>query len=320
MYNREGKFVFRFALLLFALHPLQGQYSWLRYADDGARVVVDTNVTCDGRPDFRFTISVGMPIRVAQEIKVEGNTWYLGYPAMAPNSPCWVYGPSTAVWRKADTDSLLLSVFDHVLARRNVTFEEFVEIENFLLDSDSKWRSEAGRKQVSGLLQFRWLQLLSRVLRMEGFYSRTKQPLVESWILNHGELFEYGPSAEWYVPTRYFWQVYESNKTAPWAEELVWFVASLPVQHDECNNACVLGAYIGDRFLQYWTRFPTGPHIADALAQAGKDVRSVAGGDCESEDDLKLVADIRASLSKVTDPAKREILNSLGEIERKCAK
>src|SRR5262249_46449877 len=102
MYDRDrtGDRMFQLALLLLPFLSLQGPYSWLRGADDGARVVVDTNVKCDhsGILGSEYRVPVGMPIRVVQEIKENGSTWYLGYPEMAPNSQCRIYGPSTAVW------------------------------------------------------------------------------------------------------------------------------------------------------------------------------------------------------------------------------
>ncbi len=152
---------------------------------------------------------------------------------------------------------------------------------------------------------------------LEGFHD--DQPLVRSWILNHGELIdEFGPSEEWSVPTRHFWHVYESNNAMPWAEELAWFVANLPVQHDECETTCILAGYIQDRILQYWTRFPFGPHIGEALTKAGDNLPQVDPTSCD-KDDLKLLACIRDSLSRVTHPLKRDILKSLGEIERACS-
>lgn len=313
--------MFGLTLLLLALLPLQGPSSWVKDADDGVRVIVDTNVKCDHSnvPASSYIVPVGMPIRIIQEVKADGSTWYVAYPGMAPNSSCRVYGPSTAVWHKSDPDSLVLAILDHILARKDVGFDEFVEIENYLIDIDPRWKSDSGRKQISGLLQFRWLQLLSRAVRANGF--NPENTLIEFWILNHGELLaEFGPSEEWYVPPNYFWQLFDSNKTSTWSEELAWFVANLPVQHDECEDVCILGAYVENRFLQYWTRFPSGPHISEALAHAGEKIRGVVGGECESKDELKLVAAIRASLSKVTHPSKQEILKSLAEIEHKCAK
>jgi hypothetical protein len=311
--------VFRFAFLLFLLSPLQGQH-WLRDAADGTRVNVDSRVTCDVLPGVPEAIPIGTPILVVAEAKADGDNWYIGYPAMAPNSRCRFYGPGTAVWHKGDPDSLLLAVLDHALARKDVTFEELVAVENYLIGTDARWKTEAGREQISGQLQFRWLQLISLAVGLGGFPSRASEPLVESWILNHGKLIEeFNPSEERYVPTEYFWKIYDSNPSAPWAEELAWFVANLPVQHDECETTCILGGYIENRVLEYWTRFPSGAHIAEALDSAGESLRGLDAVPC-SQEDLQLVAEIRDSLSKVTHPAKEKILQSLGEIEKACPK
>jgi len=57
--------------------------------------------------------------------------------------------------------------------------------------------------------------------------------------------------------------------------------------------------------------YPNGPHINEALAQAAKDAQHVVHYPCVGTEGLKLVADIRASLSEVVNPTKQEILKSL---------
>lgn len=308
----------QFAFLLFLIRPLQGQSWWLREAGDGARVVVETGVTCEVLPGVKVSIPVGMPMRSATELHEDGETFYAGYPVMAPNSRCRVSGRATDVWHVAEPDRLLLAILDHALAKKEATFDDLVSAENYLISADARWRNQAGRDQISGLLQFRWLQLISRAISLEGFNEEI--PLVESWILSKGELLDkFPPTEEWSVPTPYFWRLYDSSRTAPWAEELAWFVARLPVQHDECETTCILGGYIKARSLQYWTRFPSGPHISEALAQASSHLRQVDPAIC-SKDDLKLLADIRDSLSNVTHPTKYEILKSLADLERACPK
>ena len=307
-----------FSFLWLSAYPLQGQNWWLRDAGDGARVIVETGVTCDILPTVKMTIPLGMPIRRVTEVKESGETFYLGYPSMAPNSRCRVFGPSTAVWHAAEPDSLLVAILDHALARKDAAFEDLVGAENYLVKTDTRWKTQAGRHQISGHLQFRWLQLISRAVGLDGF--NEDKPLVESWILSHGDLLDrFQPSGEWSVPISEFWRLFESNEAAPWSEELAWFAANLPLQHDECETTCILAGYIGNRILQYWTRFPSGLHIGQALVEASKRLQEVDPAICD-KDDLKLLADIRRSLSKVAHPSKREILNSLADIERACAK
>ncbi len=68
----------RFAVPLLLLHPLQGQNWWLREAGYGARVIVETGVTCDVLPGARITIPLGMPIRAAEEVKEGSETLLFG--------------------------------------------------------------------------------------------------------------------------------------------------------------------------------------------------------------------------------------------------
>ena len=98
-------------------------------------------------------------------------------------------------------------------------------------------------------------------------------------------------------------------------------MAHLPVQSDcESDAACILNAHVEQRFLQYWTRFPTGAHLVEALTQGEEYVRGVTDGDCQTKEAIKILADIRTSLMKVMDSAKQKILMSLTETEGKCAR
>jgi len=169
----------RFGLLLLLIHELQARNWWLEEAGDGARVVVETGVTCEILPGNKLSIPVGMPIRSAKEIKQGGETFYSGYPAIAPNSLCRVSLASTVVWHKGEAENLLLAILDHALVRKGATFEDLVTVENYLINNDGRWQTQAGRDQISGKLQFRWLQLLSRAVGLQGF--KEDQPLVE-WL------------------------------------------------------------------------------------------------------------------------------------------
>ena len=123
-----GDVVVHLTLLVLALQgPLT---SWALRAEDGARVVVDTNLKCEFpvTPPIPYTVAVGMPIQVIREVNEAGNTSYVGYPAFAPNSPCKIPAASTAVFHKAEPNGLALTILDHILARVDVTFEELLPL------------------------------------------------------------------------------------------------------------------------------------------------------------------------------------------------
>ncbi len=95
---------------------------------------------------------------------------------------------------------------------------------------------------------------------------------------------------------------------------------------DECDSNCVLQQLV-DRPLQYWTRYPAGPHIADALSRGADRARVAADGACDHTSreiaeqtavPRERLVEIRGSLSKVANAGKQPILKSLDQIERKC--
>jgi hypothetical protein len=54
---------------------------------------------------------------------------------------------------------------DHVLARQNVPLDDYVEAANFL-SGNPALHAPSGRLQISGLVSFRYLQMLDRALAL----------------------------------------------------------------------------------------------------------------------------------------------------------
>ncbi len=312
----------RLLLPLLIVFPLFARHPALLASKDGARFVVDTNVTCRSKPDLSpetsFGISIGTPVNIARQIESDGVTWYF------TANGCWVYGPGTGVFHKAAPDMLLLAMFDHILARKNVPLNDYVAVENYLLE-DPEWQAAAGRARVAGLLRFRYLQMLDRALATNEGDTWHDNALVRFWLLTHRDVIDYDElGAEWYVTSRAYWQIFDANRNAPWAEELAWVASNLPVHSDECNFACQLN-WVLERQGQYWSRLPAGARVREELGRAKSQILPVANDACASNEPSSytvvpraLVGVIRRSLSKVSDPGKQEILQALARIDQKC--
>jgi hypothetical protein len=322
-------------LLLCPLALLNGQMINGKYVSGGDRFVVDTNVVCHSRPTADTTTPRGLPLGtflpVTRETQADGTIWYFDAGATTGEHPsCWVFGPNTALLDVLNPDRLRLAILDHILAREEVKLDEYVEVENFLTENnDSRFPSVGAR--IPGLLRFRLLQVLDRALQtteMQNVGGRFGgEPLKRAWVLRHSDLFVFDePGAEWYVEPGHYWELFEANRNEPWAEELAWYAASLPTHTDECYSNCVLQQLV-DRPLQYWTRYPVGPHIAEALSRGADRAHVAAEGACErTSPEIKeqttvpreRLTEIRTSLTKVTHSGKEPILKSLVDIEQKC--
>jgi len=210
---------------------------------------------------------------------------------------------------------------DHQLRRKKLTFEQFVELDNLVADPNR--RNIAGHQQLhtSGLLRFRMLQLLEQVLgpAQRNFGELEADPLRKAWLIAHdAQVSYYGPAGVWLVPGTAYWDIYEQNKNAKWAEEVAWIASQHGPSTDACETDCLLGSQLMGGPQQYWQRFPNGPHIAEALRYAADRAR-LAGTCSEFDTTRDLVEEIRTSLAKVTHPEKLQVLKSLDQLKRPCA-
>lgn len=295
--------------------------------DPPLRMIIATNAVCRAEPS-RAAAKV-RPYQVGdllsgdkKEIPKDGEAWYLDRWRMTSRSPdCWVYGPLTTEFVRTTPEPALLAVVDHILHRSDTpTFQEYVEVENLLLTD-----SYSSVVRSSGLLQSGRLRIVERVVREATGRSIERDPLKKAWVLAHRDLLDYfDPDDAWYVRPDAYWSLYERHKQAPWAEDLAWAAAQLPIPSDECYANCVLDK-VNRTFVQYWRRYPTGTYITPALAQATPLVNyatRLACSDRQSKEsvDRDLLNTIRNSLAHVISPEKRELLASLDEIQRKCAR
>jgi hypothetical protein len=308
----------RLLLLGFAVFAFGGEGSAQIRAS--ARIVIASGVACRAEPSATAqkinTYGLGAFVTATMESEVDGATWYF---VTAKSPSCWIFGPLTTEWH-SDRQPMLLAVVDHLLSHSTeARFEDYVAVENLLTESSEVVAS-------SGLLQFRKLELINQALSLKDVSgpSLEEDPLKKAWVLSHGDLvFFFDPDAAWYIRPDAYWSLYEKNKNAPWAEELAWTAAEIGIPSDECYSACVLDK-IDRKWLQYWTRYPHGSKIKEALEQATPPAKYAADLACydPSEPDYSVPRQIldkmRSSLADVTETGKIPFLQYIDGIERKC--
>jgi hypothetical protein len=299
------------------------------------RIVVDTRAECRKGPSASSAslgrVQIGDYFGVKGTADEGGAAWYLaGGPliGLVTTQPCWIYGSYTAdvldgSLDARDTEARWLAVLDHVLARNDATFEEDVEVDALL----SWWSWFPGTN--TPLIQLRRLQLIAKAGSLVEDSIRdilASSPLKLAWLESHLKFFE--PGRVWYVPAERYWELFDANPTAPWAEQAAW--AAQHPQLPECEyNACALDTVI-EGSLQYWKRLPAGAHIHEVLTDALEEAKyaaHVAPFGCDRSKPRQqwdspvpptIVAEIRASLAPVTAPEKDDILKFLDEAERIC--
>ena len=118
-----------------------------------SRMVIGTNVVCRAQPSRNaakvVTLRLGEIRGLSREARGDGGVRYFdeGRPS------CWVPGALTAEFVAGKPESALLAAADHILQRKDpvVTFGEYVEAENLLLneDSSSSLQSSGLRIEIS---------------------------------------------------------------------------------------------------------------------------------------------------------------------------
>lgn len=307
--------------------PLRAQEIHLRRA-------VEIRMSCRAQPGLAAPalarILPGDQIRVQLKTQVGQVTWYVDEShSYAPSPPCWVFGPATVELDEKNPGPGWLAMLDRVLARKDVKFEEYVEVDNALEEAGDWLRQDRKAIDESGLIQFRRLQMIEQMLGGDDAANDAVNgnPLKKAWILGHKDLVQYSePSGHWWLRKAPYRELLERYKGEAFAEEIAWALTP-DGPGDECDANCIL-EQIADGPMWYLSRYPAGAHAQAAMKDAMEGASQAAGMACSMDlppdwrDPVKqdVVQKIRDALAKITLPGKPEILRSLNEAEQNCKK
>jgi hypothetical protein len=304
-----------------------------------SRIVVDTGVSCRSEPRLESTPAMPLPLGavfvVDREVQVDATTWYFWSPS------CWISGPRTTEYEYQNLEPAFVRMLDRLLERNDIGFEDLVEASNLLrvdwfprTDPRVETATYAEVFAMSGSLQFRWLRLLDRALRTGDFQADAVNgnPLKKAWMWSLRDLVVYHePGGGWYVRPEAYWNLFQSNKSASWADELAWVASEHVRLGDECDLTCSLRLII-EGPLQYWARLPKGERVADAVQRAASRANALRDRSCDdsfaSPQERRnrpsvvqmLIEQIRNSLDNVQIGGKRNLLDSLDDVGRRCGK
>jgi hypothetical protein len=293
------------------------------------RMVIANEVVCRAEPSVSSPVvrgyAVGDVVHASGAVETEGVTWYPDrLRASGVRPACWIHGPLTTPIDRSDPEPALLAVADHVLGRTDdVPFEDYVAVENLLLQTGTAPHYDDRVLASSGLLQLRRLQIVQRAIADPALSGpgAPRAPLSRAWIFAHRDIvWNFEPAAQWVIRPETYWALFEQYRSEPWAEEIAWAAAKTRVLTDECYEGCVLDG-LHRTYARYWTSFPRGTFVDEALTTAFEPARYAAGLGCVdgASDRLRqLLTAIRASLDEVTAPGRRALVEQLDAIERAC--
>jgi hypothetical protein len=160
----------------------------------------------------------------------------------------------------------VLAIADRFLASEEVrTLDHSLRVYNIL---GSRHRGYRDIVDGSALLSLRRLQIMGEVLkRLEPHFA---DALLRGWAEQLVDDVRYfGPGGQWYVRDEAFQRLYDSHRGSPEAEDILWELVTGPSPHDcEGEFACTIGVTVVDKFARYWTDYPRGRHVGQAIDTA----------------------------------------------------
>ncbi|WP_419949735.1 hypothetical protein [Candidatus Palauibacter sp.] len=294
--------------------------------------IISPGVSCRRRPSRRSRGEVVLRVdehftTAGPDTVVAGDAWV----SVRGWGPCWV---PRAVTAPADTDDHVLAIADRFLdSAEGRTLDHSLRVYNVLGSRSGGHRvigsRVGGHREVvdrSGLLSLRRLQVLEEVLlTLRRFEPWEMDALTRGWLSQLVDDVEYWSIGEmWAVRDEAFERVYEEHRDSPEAEDVLWELATGPALHDcESSFACWAKAEVLDRVGRYWTDYPRGRHVAEAVRRAAARLEQVGWsgrtcGDNWAPIDRQALSDLRATLVDVA-PSDAEPLTTLLDRLEACA-
>ncbi len=249
-----------------------------------------------------------------------------------PPGDCWVAAAHTA---PGHTDEHVLTIVDRFLTSgEGWSTGNHLELLTVLSVSG---RGHRDAVEGSAALGLRRLELLRRVLGE--YWTREADAVTLAWIGALGNEIAYtGEGSAWTVSDEAYLALYAKHREDPFAEEILWKYASESDAYScEGDPNCDMEQAVNRRLARYWTDYPNGRHIAEAV-ESGRTVigygleqcsaARAAGPDSREARnwqwyrwDLRgpgIVRALRASLEEVSETYKAPLIARLEELEE-CA-
>lgn len=160
--------------------------------------------------------------------------------------------------------------------------------------------------------EFKRLVALQAALKKIPYDDYDKEPHKSFLKWNENETNYSDPSAEYYVRSELFWDLYEKNRAHPIAEQIAWTAAKNPLP-GECEGYLNCYLYVlNARWGKYLSIYPKGRYSLDALNLLGQALspmvgdrvkRAVYGGPTDASDRAelqKLLAELEATVSRTS--------------------
>ena len=294
--------------------------------------IIAADVACRSRPsrtvpdhvtvlplDFHFRAERA-DTSVAGEAWVRVNMW-----------GCWVLAAHTA---PGDSEGHVLTIAERLLsATADWSLENRLRVYNVLSSRNRGHRDEVEASPILGLRRLETLDVT-----LDGLHPMFADVRSRAWTRSLGdEVALKHEGHAWTVSDEAYLALYDRYRSDPLADDILWRYASESAWDCEGDFACSVEEGVNARLARYWTQFPGGRNIAEAIEAArlvlGYGLKSCIaardpGGDATEarmwgwsgwgREGGEITRELLATLEEVREEDKAPLLETLGELEA-CA-
>jgi hypothetical protein len=274
------------------------------------------------------TLGLGVALEVSRQSdapeQVGGaeSVWYL---VKAPSGvEGWVFGALTGELDRAKPEETYLRIARERIARDELSFAEWADVVAFVDRVSSSVRSRDARGEL-GLARFRALGRSFFAIRD---FEDARRPPYAAWLEKHKKEIVYSePGGVWLVASDAIWALHDEYKGSAIAERIAWAAAENPLPGECEGDATCAFRYHVLTTARYLDLYPTGAHAKEAVTSIGETVDAILSDmkgeghafdvptDAEYKRDLlAAIAELRAPVARLQDPAARRVVAWLDEM------
>lgn len=271
---------------------------------------------------LKFGTVVSASARTSEQTEIGGKREHWYKVALPTGESGWAFGAFLADYDAARGAEIKRQLIAERLKAETMTFNEGVDLYDFV----TARLAETKDAEARGELELQKLQALDRAAGSVAPDERERSPYKEFLKAHEKELYFHELAGAIAVRADLFWALASKYQGTPVGERIAWAAAEQIVPGEcESDEVCQL-LRLHETHGHYLGLYPTGAHAAEALEYyettlASEQVSELLrgrGGDkyvVEQRAELrKILPEIRARVSKTTDPRRAAILKRLDSL------
>lgn len=223
------------------------------------RIAPDTRADEVGKLDLGTLVAVEQQTKDKQQIGSLFNYWFK---VTAGELSGWVFGDFLIDFKAADQDKIWAGIAQDRLGKKEMLFTDWTDLYRFAEQALTQAKSET----TIGWLELARLSALQGSFAQINFQNEKESPYME-WLAAHkGKVYNDEISAMWLLPAEKLWTLADKHAYSKLGDDIAWAAASAQLG-GECEGdvECNLRRE-GMTTIEYLQRYPTGDHVAEALA------------------------------------------------------